>query len=90
MYSQLTGYTSFDGPSLQTSPENVFKNTLQWVKASAATGHKWIVTNDEQNPARDGVLPDLVDPNHDTIRQQALWGNIMVMYNIHALKFFFV
>jgi hypothetical protein len=78
LYSQLTGYSTFDGPSLQTNPTNVFKNTLQWVTASAAAGHKWIVTNDEQNSASDGVLPDLVDPNHNTIRQQVLWGNIMV------------
>jgi hypothetical protein len=78
IYTQLIGYPTFDGPSLQTNPHNVFNNTLQWVQASATAGHSWIVTNDEQNSARDGVVPDSVDPNHDIIRQQALWGNIMV------------
>jgi hypothetical protein len=78
LYNQLTGYNTFDGPSLQTSPLNVFNNTLQWVKSSATAGHKWIVTNDEQNSARDGVVPDSVDPNHDIIRQFVLWGNVMV------------
>jgi hypothetical protein len=78
LYTQLLGYPTFDGPSLQTGPSHVFPNTLRWVTDSAKSGHKWIVTNDEQNPASTGLLPDSIDPNHDTIRQLVLWGNIMV------------
>lgn len=55
----------------------MFSNTLRWVQQSAALRKKWIVSNDEQNSANDGVLPDRVDPNHDVIRINSLWGNIM-------------
>jgi hypothetical protein len=78
LYSDLTGYPTFDGPSLQHRPEKVFELTLRFVTESADANRKWIVTNDEQNPASDGVVPDSTDPDHDRIRQYALWGNIMV------------
>ena len=78
VYDELLGYPTFDGPSLQQRPEGVFDLTLRFVEESAAANHKWIVTNDEQNPASDGVVPDSEDPDHDRIRQLALWGNIMV------------
>ena len=78
LYKSLIGYPTIGGISLQTHPDSVFSKTLQWIDESASAGHKWIVTNDEQNSAQDGVVPDAIDPNHDLIRQQALWGNIMV------------
>ena len=78
LYNKLIGYPTFDGPSLQQRPEEVFDLTLLFVEASATADRKWIVTNDEQNPASDGVVPDSEDPNHDRIRQYALWGNLMV------------
>jgi hypothetical protein len=78
LYTNLLGHPTFDGASLQTYPITVFNNTLRWVKGSEANGHKWIVTNDEQSPSVDGVKPDSVDPDHNDIRQNALWGNIMV------------
>jgi Domain of unknown function (DUF5060) len=77
-YSDLTGYPTIDGISLQDNPSRVFENTLRWTTKSANDGHKWIVSNDEQNSALDGVVPDRVDPDHDDIREKALWGNIMV------------
>jgi hypothetical protein len=86
VYANLTGHPTFDGASLQSLPANVFQNTLQWVQASAAAGHKWIVTNDEQNPASTGVVPDSVDSNHDVIRQRALWGNMMVSFDANILE----
>lgn len=76
-YEDLTGHPTFDGLSIQSSPKDVLQRTLRWLNASSITGHKWIVTNDEQNSARVGVVPDDVDPTHDVIRQYALWGNIM-------------
>jgi hypothetical protein len=78
LYSEFLGYPSIDGASLQDNPSRVFSNTLRWVLQSAALGKKWIVSNDEQNSANDGVLPDRVDPTHDIIRINSLWGNIMV------------
>lgn len=78
VFDPLIGHPSFTGMSIQTEPELVFNQTLFWRTRSAEVGlHKWVVTNDEQNPARVGVLPDLVDANHDEIRQDVLWGNLM-------------
>ena len=76
-YSNFLGYKSIDGASLQNTPALVFRNTLRWVTQSAAAGKKWVVANDEQNSAMNGVLPDSVDPDHDIIREEVLWGNIM-------------
>lgn len=82
VYTEFLGYPSIDGASLQDNPSRVFSNTLRWVLQSDALGKKWIVSNDEQNSANDGVLPDRVDPDHDFIRINSLWGNIMVSRNV--------
>jgi hypothetical protein len=78
LYSDFLGFPSIDGASLQNNPDSVFEATLNWVSQSASTGKKWVVANDEQNPALDGVLPDSEDPEHNDIRINVLWGNIMV------------
>jgi Domain of unknown function (DUF5060) len=82
LYFDLTGYPTIGGASLQDNPRRVFTNTLRWVTESAADGHKWVVSNDEQNPANEGLVPDSVDPGHDNIRENALWANLMV--RIHS------
>jgi hypothetical protein len=82
LYEDLLNYPGFDSPSLQTRPNNVFENTLRWVTESTTSSRMWVVTNDEQNPAKVGVLPDSVDRNHDIIRIDALWGNIMVRFRM--------
>ncbi len=69
--SKLTGY------SIQTGWSNVFKMTKSWVDKSAAAGRPWVVANDEQNPANDGVITDQEDFWHDGIRKETLWGNLM-------------
>jgi hypothetical protein len=76
-YAPLLGYPTYDGVSLQSSPSTIFNDTLEWRTRSADAGHKWVVANDEQNPAKDGVKPDANDPAHDVIRQDVLWANIM-------------
>jgi hypothetical protein len=88
LYTDFLGYPSIDGASLQDNPANVFANTIRWVLQSAATGQKWVVANDEQNPASSGVLPDSVDPDHDNIRIDSLWGNIMVSTEIKENQLF--
>lgn len=77
VYGPLLGYADLDGISLQSNPAGVFRDTLQWCNRSARNGRKWVVANDEQGNAKTGVVPDADDPNHDTIRQLVLWGNIM-------------
>lgn len=81
IFSNFLGFSSIDGASIQSNPASVFETTLNWVSQSAATGKKWIVANDEQNPALVGVLPDSVDPEHNEIRIDSLWGNLMVSQN---------
>lgn len=40
-------------------------------------GRPWVIANDEQNPANDGLVTDEEDYWHDGIRKQTLWGNLM-------------
>lgn len=77
IYSPLLGYPTYDGVSLQSDPSTIFDDTLEWRTRSANAGHKWVVANDEQSPAKVGVMPDTDDPDHDQIRQDVLWANIM-------------
>ncbi|MFG0317019.1 MAG: DUF5060 domain-containing protein, partial [Planctomycetota bacterium JB042] len=77
VYTPLLGFEAFEGPSMQVLPNSVHADTLKWTSLSADAGRPWFVCNDEQVPANDGVLPDANDPNHDVIRKQALWGNLM-------------
>jgi hypothetical protein len=77
-YGPLLGLNTFDGASVQIShPFKVFNETLQWVQNSANSGHKWVVANDEQGPAKVGVEPDAIDSTHHEICKEVLWGNIM-------------
>jgi len=72
------GFPDMDGPSLQLgSPSLVHKYTRMWIERSREHSRPWVVCSDELGPAWMGVMPDAVDPRHDTIRQEALWGNLM-------------
>lgn len=74
----VLGYKDLDGPSLQIHrPEEVHGVTLKWRKASDQTDKTWVTFLDEIGPHTKGVMPDEFDPQHDTIRKQALWGNLM-------------
>lgn len=74
----LLGFDHLDGPSLQINPpSDVHEETRHWVSASGKAGKQWVVNLDEIGPHYLGVLPDDVDPDHDTIRYEALWGNLM-------------
>jgi len=43
-FAPLLGYASFDGPSLNLEPEDVFESTLEWVQRSSEMGHPWVVS----------------------------------------------
>jgi hypothetical protein len=77
LLSQLLGFPYLDGPSLQTEPGVVHAETLKWRKLSKGRGRPWVVCSDEIGPADTGVVPDDVDPGHDRLRKQVLWGNLM-------------
>ncbi len=74
----LLGYKDLDGISLQVGkPPEVHTETQHWVKASEEAGKQWVVNLDEIGPHYNGALPDEVDPAHDTVRYESLWGNLM-------------
>jgi len=75
--TQLLGFPYLDGPSLQTEIEEVHDETLKWRKLSVEKGRSWVVCSDEIGPASTGAKPDEVDRNHDIIRKNVLWGNLM-------------
>jgi hypothetical protein len=77
VFDPLFGLDTWDGVSLQIREGDVFDETLKWVEKSASSGRKWVVANDEQGPWQVGILPDDLDPTHDDVRKDVLWGNIM-------------
>ncbi|MDP5170067.1 MAG: DUF5060 domain-containing protein [Bacteroidia bacterium] len=87
VYTPLLGDKSaLTGVSLQNEWNDVFNKTLTWRTASAAAGRPWVVANDEQGSAGEGVPPDpgyrgfdatsISYDLHD-VRKQTLWGNLM-------------
>jgi len=46
------------GVSLQNHWQVTHRLSWQWIRESSASGHAWVVANDEQNPADLGVPPD--------------------------------
>jgi hypothetical protein len=76
-YDGLLGDPSFEATSIQSRPERYYEEALTLTRRSTEAGRPWVVFGDEQNPASDGVLPDADDPDHDLIRIEALWGNLM-------------
>ena len=74
----LLGHPTLDGPSLQIgSVYDVHRVTKDWIEQSDKSAKKWVVNLDEIGQYWKGVLPDSYDPDHDTVRQEALWGNLM-------------
>jgi len=78
VYTPLLGFRQFHGPSLQMGRmERTHAETVKWVERSAASGRPWYVCHDEVGPADTGVKPDSLDPDHDGVRRQVLWGNLL-------------
>ena len=87
VYPQLLGDQSkITGASLQNSWNQVHRKTLKWLQASKMVGKPWVVANDEQGSAAQGVPPDPGYNNYDVntisydihdIRKQTLWANLM-------------
>ncbi|MDN5213774.1 DUF5060 domain-containing protein [Fulvivirgaceae bacterium BMA12] len=74
----LLGYKALDGLSIQIgNKKTVHRETLKLLNQSIKSGHTWVLFQDEIGPANAGAVPDDVDPVHDTLRQEVLWGNLM-------------
>ncbi len=87
VYTPLLGDNSLlTGASLQNHWDQVFEKTLKWLIASEESGRPWVVANDEQGSASEGVPPDPGYEGYDAnfiaydlhdIRKQTLYGNLM-------------
>ncbi len=85
VYRPLLGSASkLMGASVQINWDEVHNETRQWISESAAAGKVWVVANDEQGSAGDGIPPQAGwagygggGPNRNNLRHQVLWGNLM-------------
>ncbi len=75
VYTSLLGFKDLDGAGLQTT--NTYANTIQWNEESGLAGHQWVVTLDEVAQWQTGVEPDSDDPEHNDIRKNYLWANLI-------------
>lgn len=79
-YSELIGNQSeLTGASLQLSDSafrDVHPRVLKWREKSNASGKKWALAVDEPGQAKIALLPDDEDKDHDSARQNALWGTL--------------
>ena len=74
----LLGKTALDGLSAQINKgERVNREIRIWKAHAKEAGHPWLIGMDEIGGWWKGVLPDSVDPKHDTIRSEVLWGSLM-------------
>ncbi|MEM6768480.1 MAG: DUF5060 domain-containing protein, partial [Bacteroidota bacterium] len=74
----LLGVEFLDGLSFQVNKrENVHAEAIKWRKLSEEAGHPWTIGMDEIGFWYKGVMPDAVNPDHDTIRAEVLWGGLL-------------
>ncbi len=76
--TEYLGFENVEGPSVQSgNVKDVHRMTRYWLDESSKSDHPWVVCSDEIGQHWKGALPDAVDPAHDTIRHEVLWGNLM-------------
>jgi hypothetical protein len=74
----LLGFAYLDGVSFQAGDaRDVHRDIAYWINASADSNKQWVCCLDEIGGADTGVKPDDDDPQHDWVRINALWGNLM-------------
>lgn len=74
----MLGFGNLDGPSMQIgNPLRVHERIRKWVEESENTGKRWLVNLDEIGQHWKGVMPDSYDFDHDTVRQNCLWGTLL-------------
>ncbi len=79
LFEPMLGFEPLDGMSMQVANKsNIHEVTKQWIKSSSAYKKQWVMCIDEIGPWFRGVDPDdRIDNNQDTVRAEALWGNLM-------------
>lgn len=85
-YYNLVGFQSeLTGASLQLQKKEVHEEVKKWIELSENSGKPWVICNDEQGEASDGVTVDAEHPsykaklmdNEDEIREKVLWATLM-------------
>lgn len=77
-YDPLLGHPAFTGTSFQiANPGDTHLRVLQYLDASAATGHPWVVNLDEIGHYSTGLSPDGSGNNHAELRRDVLWATLM-------------
>ncbi|NIJ46264.1 hypothetical protein FHR24_002748 [Wenyingzhuangia heitensis] len=72
-YPQLLGNKSeLTGASIQKDRHLIHKSVKTWIKESEEAGKKWVVANDEQGTAGQGIRIPL-----ETTRHEVLWATLM-------------
>ncbi len=74
----LYNFQYLDGLSLQIDKRKVVhRETKKYIQKSKEAGRIWVSPMDEIGLYWMGAMPDSDDPNHDTLRQEVLWGHLM-------------
>lgn len=76
--SQILGFKALDGLSLQVdNREEAAKVVEIWKKNSLKHGHHWLIAMDEIGLWHTAALTDSLDPGHQTLRGDVLWGTLL-------------
>ncbi len=77
VYTPMLGTNSvLTGTSLQVDYNEVHQLSLDWINKSDLANKPWVVANDEQGSANDGVRPMGASNNFANIRKYTIWGNL--------------
>ncbi len=72
-YTPLLGNKSdLTGASLQSNQNSIHNDVKEWLKKSKDAGKKWVVANDEQGSASQGIRVSDKD-----VRKKVLWGTLL-------------
>ncbi|TCI84506.1 carbohydrate-binding protein [Tenacibaculum sp. M341] len=72
-YTPLLGNASdLTGASLQSNQNSIHNDVINWLKKSKNSGKKWVVANDEQGSASQGIRVSDKD-----VRKKVLWGTLL-------------
>ncbi|WP_299312168.1 carbohydrate-binding protein [uncultured Aquimarina sp.] len=72
-YTPLLGNnSSLTGASVQTAQNNIHRDVKKWITRSSESGKKWVVANDEQGSANEGIMV-----SDKQVREKVLWATLM-------------
>lgn len=79
LFTPLLGLRGLDGMSMQVADRTkIHSVTKKWLDSSRLAGRQWVMHMDEIGPWWRGMDPDdRLNNNQDSVRAEALWGNLM-------------